>query len=123
VGVIHGNKHGGSAGVKGVFGGAAGFAGLGAAGFAELGTAGFAAEPGLFADSALPVVKCLRIFSSRFGPMPRMASKSSTLLNAPYDLRICKHLVGSSRPNRRHQLQLFRSRRILINRAAGRASS
>jgi len=38
----------------------------------------------------LPTVKYLRILSRRFLPMPRMASKSSTLLNAPYDLRICK---------------------------------
>jgi hypothetical protein len=35
-------------------------------------------------------VRYLRIFSRRFGPMPRIALKSSTLLNAPYDLRICK---------------------------------
>ncbi|HWT88405.1 MAG TPA: hypothetical protein VN454_06355, partial [Candidatus Angelobacter sp.] len=33
-------------------------------------------------------VRYLRIFSSRFGPMPLIARKSSTLLNAPYDLRI-----------------------------------
>ncbi len=38
----------------------------------------------------LPTVRYLRIFSRRFGPSPRIASKSSTLLNAPYDLRICK---------------------------------
>gem|GEM_PF-5347836 len=38
----------------------------------------------------MPTVRYLRIFSSRFGPMPRMARKSSTLLNGPYDLRICK---------------------------------
>jgi hypothetical protein len=31
----------------------------------------------------LPTVRYLRIFSSRFGPMPRTARKSSTLLNAP----------------------------------------
>jgi len=42
------------------------------------------------AIGTLPMVKYLRIFSRRFGPSPRMASKSSTLLNAPYDLRICK---------------------------------
>jgi hypothetical protein len=35
-----------------------------------------------------PVVKYLRIFSSRFGLSPRIASKSSTLLNGPYDSRI-----------------------------------
>ncbi len=46
---------------------------------------------GAFADGAgLPATRYLRIFSRRFGPSPRIASKSSTLLNAPYDLRICK---------------------------------
>src|SRR6266446_302021 len=40
--------------------------------------------------AVLPIVRYLRIFSRRFGPRPRMASKSSTLLNAPYDFRICK---------------------------------
>src|SRR5216683_7755458 len=40
--------------------------------------------------AVLPIVRYLRIFSRRFGPRPRIASKSSTLLNAPYDLRICK---------------------------------
>src|SRR5881628_1663340 len=40
--------------------------------------------------TAFPTVRYLRILSRRFLPMPRMASKSSTLLNAPYDLRICK---------------------------------
>jgi hypothetical protein len=43
-----------------------------------------------FAAAGFPTVKYLRIFSSRFVPSPRIASKSSTLLNAPYDLRICK---------------------------------
>ena len=57
-------------------------------GFAEV--AGFGVLAGFAADAALPTVKYLRIFSRRFGPMPRMALKSSTLLNAPYDLRICK---------------------------------
>jgi hypothetical protein len=42
------------------------------------------------AIGAFPTVRYLRIFSRRFGPSPRIASKSSTLLNAPYDLRICK---------------------------------
>jgi len=65
-------------GEGGAFEGVAGFAGAG--GFAP--ASGFA--------PALPTVKYLRIFSRRFGPMPRMALKSSTLLNAPYDLRICK---------------------------------
>jgi len=43
-----------------------------------------------FGAAGFPTVKYLRIFSRRFAPSPRMASKSSTLLNAPYDLRICK---------------------------------
>jgi hypothetical protein len=54
------------------------------------GVAGFGVLAGLVEDVALPTVRYLRIFSSRFGPMPRMALRSSTLLNAPYDLRICK---------------------------------
>ena len=61
------NVHGGSAGAVDGFGGIAGFGVL----------------AGLVADVALPTVKYLRIFSSRFGPMPRIALKSSTLLNAP----------------------------------------
>ncbi len=43
-----------------------------------------------FLELVLPATKYLRIFSRRFGPSPRMASKSSTLLNGPYDLRICR---------------------------------
>ena len=43
-----------------------------------------------FLELVFPTTKYLRIFSSRFRPRPRIASKSSTLLNAPYDLRICK---------------------------------
>lgn len=43
-----------------------------------------------FGAAVFPTVKYLRIFSSRFGPSPRIASKSSTLLNGPYDLRICR---------------------------------
>ncbi len=49
--------------------------------FADGGAAGFVA-------AGLPTVKYLRIFSRRLGPRPRIASKSSTLLNAPYDFRI-----------------------------------
>jgi hypothetical protein len=45
-----------------------------------------------------PTVKYLRIFSRRLGPRPRIASKSSTLLNAPYDLRICKILAAVAGP-------------------------
>ena len=50
----------------------------------------FAGSAPLFAADGFPTVKYLRIFSRRFGPSPRIASKSSTLLNAPYDFRICK---------------------------------
>ena len=74
------DRQGGSAGAVEGFGGVAAFGGV----------AGFAADVGLLCDAALPTVKYLRIFSRRFGPMPRIALKSSTLLNAPYDLRICK---------------------------------
>ena len=51
-----------------------------------------------FAGTGFPTVKYLRIFSRRFGPSPRIASKSSTLLNAPYDLRICKILSAVAGP-------------------------
>ena len=44
----------------------------------------------LLAAAGFPTVKYLRILSRRFLPIPRIASKSSTLLNAPYDLRICR---------------------------------
>jgi hypothetical protein len=76
-----------SAGTAEGFGGDAGFAGVGGL---------FAA--GLLCDAALPTVRYLRIFSSRFGPIPRTARKSSTLLNAPYDLRICKILSAVTGP-------------------------
>jgi hypothetical protein len=62
------------------------------------GVAGFGALAGLVADAVLPTVKYLRIFSRRFGPIPRIARKSSTLLNAPYDLRICKILSAVTGP-------------------------
>jgi hypothetical protein len=68
---------------------------------AAAGVTGFAADgevAGLPAAPGLPTVKYLRIFSSRFGPIPRMASKSSTLLNAPYALRICKILSAVAGP-------------------------
>jgi hypothetical protein len=51
-----------------------------------------------FASAGFPTVKYLRILSSRFGPSPRIASKSSTLLKAPYDLRICKILSAVAGP-------------------------
>src|SRR5260370_35907912 len=51
-----------------------------------------------FVAAGFTTVKYLRIFSRRFGPMPRIASKSSTLLNAPYDLRICKILSAVAGP-------------------------
>ncbi len=79
---------GGSAGTAEGFGGATGFAGV----------TGLFADAGLLCDAALPTVRYLRIFSSRFGPMPRTARKSSTLLNAPYDLRICKILSAVTGP-------------------------
>ncbi len=44
----------------------------------------------MLAAAGFPTVKYLRILSRRFLPIPRIASKSSTLLNAPYDFRICK---------------------------------
>lgn len=51
-----------------------------------------------FAGASFPTVKYLRIFSSRFGPSPRIASKSSTLLNAPYDFLICNILSAVAGP-------------------------
>jgi hypothetical protein len=54
-------------------------------GTAELAAGTFGTAPGDF-----PATRYLRIFSSRFGPMPRIASKLSTLLHGPYDLRICR---------------------------------
>jgi len=51
-----------------------------------------------FAAGGFPTVKYLRIFSRRFAPSPRIASKSSTLLNAPYDLRICRIFAAVAGP-------------------------
>lgn len=65
-------------------------------GFGEV--AGFGALAGFVADAALPTVRYLRIFSRRLGPMPRTARKSSTLLNAPYDLRIWRILSAVTGP-------------------------
>jgi hypothetical protein len=48
------------------------------------------APPGFRPGAACPATKYFRIFSSRFGPIPRTESKSSTLLNAPYDFRMAK---------------------------------
>jgi hypothetical protein len=62
----------------------------GSSGGFSAGGADFAGSALLFAGEGFPTVKYLRIFSRRFWPSPRIASKSSTLLNAPYDLRICK---------------------------------
>ena len=49
-------------------------------------------EPGapLPATAGFPTVKYLRILSRRLLPIPRIATRSSTLLNAPYDFRICR---------------------------------
>jgi hypothetical protein len=79
--VDYNEPHGGSAGIVEGFGGLGGLAGE---------AVGVLADAGLPDLAALPTVKYLRIFSRRFGPMPRIARKSSTLLNGPYDLRICK---------------------------------
>jgi hypothetical protein len=49
-------------------------------------------------ELVFPATRYLRIFSSRFGPSPRIASKSSTLLKAPYDLRICNILSAVAGP-------------------------
>jgi hypothetical protein len=48
--------------------------------------------------ATLVTTKYFRIFSSRFGPIPRTASKSSTLLNAPYAFRICRILSAVDGP-------------------------
>jgi hypothetical protein len=82
-------RSGGSAGTVDGFAVVAGFGGV----------TGLFADAGLFCEAAvLPTVKYLRIFSRRFGPIPRTARKSSTLLNAPYDLRICKILSAVTGP-------------------------
>ncbi len=70
------------------------FAG-GALGFAQPEQPGAAT---VFLELGFPATKYLRIFSRRFGPRPRIASKSSTLLKAPYDLRICKILSAVAGP-------------------------
>ena len=72
-----------------------------------------------FPAASFPTVKYLRIFLRRFAPSPRIASKSSTLLKAPHDLRICKILSAVAGPLPRHQLQFFRGRRIEIYRLGG----
>lgn len=54
--------------------------------------------PAFLTAGDFPTVKYLRIFSIRFGPIPRIARKSSTLLNAPYDLRICKIFAAVAGP-------------------------
>src|SRR5467141_5414996 len=51
-----------------------------------------------FEAAGFPTVKYFRILSSRFAPSPRIASKSSTLLNSPYVLRICKILPAVAGP-------------------------
>jgi hypothetical protein len=81
-------ESGGSAGRVEGFGVVAGFGGV----------TGLFADVGLLCDGAFATVKYLRIFSRRFGPIPRIARKSSTLLNAPYDLRICKILSAVTGP-------------------------
>jgi hypothetical protein len=53
---------------------------------------------GLLGDADLLTVRYLRIFSSRFLPIPRIASRSSTLLKAPYDLRIWRIFLAVTGP-------------------------
>src|SRR5205085_11461515 len=52
----------------------------------------------LFGVAGLPTVMYLRICSMRFGPMPLIARKSSTVLNAPYDFPIFKILSAADAP-------------------------
>ena len=66
---------------------------------------GFEAAGGVLAEvfasafvEGFATVKYLRIFSRRFGPMPLIARKSSTLLNAQYDLRIFSILSAVAGP-------------------------
>src|SRR5436309_2954674 len=63
-------------------------------------TAGGAFAGGVagFEAVGFPTVKYLRILSRRLAPSPRIASKSSTLLNGPYVLRICKILPAVAGP-------------------------
>jgi hypothetical protein len=96
-GVYRGGSSGSAAGCA-----AAGGVALLAADFAD-GVFGFAqpehsAAGAAFFEFVFPAIKYLRIFSRRFGPSPRIASKSSTLLNAPYDFRICKILSAVAGP-------------------------
>ena len=46
----------------------------------------------------LPTVRYFLIFSRRFGPIPRMAIRSLTLLKAPSDLRICRIFAAVDGP-------------------------
>jgi hypothetical protein len=50
------------------------------------------------ACAARPATRYFLIFSSLFGPIPRTDSRSSTLLNAPYDFLICKILSAVAGP-------------------------
>jgi len=64
-----------------------------------VGTAEFpAADAFGIVPGDFPATRYLCIFSKRFGTRPRIASKSSTLLNAPYDLRICRILSAVAGP-------------------------
>ena len=53
---------------------------------------------GFLVCGAFPTVKYFRIFSSLFGPIPLIASRSSTLLNAPYDFLIWSILSAVDGP-------------------------
>jgi hypothetical protein len=57
-----------------------------------------AADVTAFFGGTFPATRYFRIFSSFFGPMPRTANKSFTLLKGPYDLRICKILSAVDGP-------------------------
>lgn len=71
----------------------------GSGGVSMIGFGGAFCFAGLFfAGGVFPTVRYLRIFSRRFGPRPRIASKSSTFLKEPYDLRICKILPAVTGP-------------------------
>ena len=97
LGVIHSDLEFPSGSSAGGAGGVTGFAGFCGASVDFGGSGAFAplqlehpVADGFFAGAVFPATRYLRIFSSRCGPMPRIALRSSTLLNAPYALRICR---------------------------------
>jgi hypothetical protein len=99
--------------LAGFYGSASSFAGISGGGLVfdggfaavvfaggDLGCAGAACARGaaFLVCGAFPTVRYFRILSSRFGPIPWIASRSSTLLNAPYDFRICRILSAAEGP-------------------------